>query len=170
MVLFRLTLDLVTFSALFLLVYGRFLDPPLSRIRRILRAALRSGRLEEEPGSSGSPSPGAGEGEGSMPRPLAGLSLAFVLLLDIYLQGAVGAYCAGRTLHALAEGTTPRWLAYSVAFLAAEAPLGVLARRVEGITATESFRSIIPMGLFVAFCVRPDWQRAYFWLAWLLNR
>jgi len=105
-----------------------------------------------------------------MPRPLAGLSLAFVLLLDIYLQGAVGAYCAGRTLHALAEGTTPRWLAYSVAFLAAEAPLGVLARRVEGITATESFRSIIPMGLFVAFCVRPDWQRAYFWLAWLLNR
>jgi hypothetical protein len=183
---FRFVLDLSVFSGLFLLIYGRLAEPTLGRVRRLLGASVRSGRLEEvspsiegaDPapvspvgsGSAAAPRPLSASAGSPFPRPLSALLWAVLLLGEIYLQSILPAYAAGRVLHALAGGLTPRWIAYALAFLAAEAPLCVLARRVESISYAESLRSIVPMGLFVSFCVHPHQLSVFAWLLPLIRR
>ena len=84
---------------------------------------------------------------------------------EAYLQSAWSAYCVKRTLALVILPESTNWVYYIVGFLLCEAALGYIAVKDRANGIIEVFRSVIPMGAFVAFAV--DASRIDIFYGWI---
>ena len=89
---------------------------------------------------------------------------------EIFLQTGWTAYCADSTLRfAGSPEATHRWPFYALGFLICQIPLARIARREEEISFLTALRSIVPMGMYVSFCLYPHQLEVYRWMLRLVT-
>jgi hypothetical protein len=112
-----------------------------------------------------------GEG-GSAPKPLGKAVQALFVVAETYIQGAWSAYCATVTILAMHNYSAGhRWVFYLFAFVLCEGVLGYIARREPAERFFLTLRSVLPMGAFVVFIMRPTFlMSVYGWLAHVVSK
>jgi hypothetical protein len=93
------------------------------------------------------------------------LFVPFFLLGEVLIQGLWVAYCASRSMAFVEVLGKPT--AYGLGFLACQVPLAMVARSQGAGEIYHVLRSVIPMGLFPAFVLHPQYMAIY---AWALGR
>ena len=154
MLLGSFVLGLATWGVIFGVGFERWVGPFLSRLRGSFAEVARGRELEGQ----------------RIPRVLGGLLCGLVLLGEIFLQTGWTAYCADSTLRfAGSPEATHRWPFYALGFLICQIPLARIARREEEISFLTALRSIVPMGMYVSFCLYPHQLEVYRWMLRLVT-
>ncbi|MFA0888475.1 MAG: hypothetical protein ACC613_05180 [Synergistales bacterium] len=111
------------------------------------------------------------EGESSRTRFGKAIQLLFVVA-ETYIQGGWSAYCATVTILAMHNYSAGhRWVFYLFAFVLCEGVLGYIARREPAERFLLTLRSVLPMGAFVVFIMRPPFLLSlYGWLAHVVSK
>jgi len=112
------------------------------------------------------------KGEGAKAPLLGRIVEALLVLGETYLQGAWSAYCATITILAMHNYSAGhRWVFYLFAFCLCEGVLGYIARKEPAERFFLTLRSVLPMGAFVMFVMRPPFMMSiYGWLASIVSK
>ena len=112
------------------------------------------------------------KGEGARAPLLGRVVEALLILGETYLQGAWSAYCATVTILAMHNYSAGhRWVFYLFAFILCEGVLGYIARREPAERFFLTLRSVLPMGAFVVFIMRPSFLTSlYGWLTAVVSK
>ncbi len=112
------------------------------------------------------------QGESEKPVLLKRAVQGIFILSETYIQGAWSAYCATVTILAMHNYDAGfRWFFYLFALALCEGVLGFIARREPAENFFMTLRSVMPMGAFVIFIMRPPFLvSVYGWLAHIVSK
>jgi hypothetical protein len=111
--------------------------------------------------------------DGESPRTRFGKAVQLLFVVaETYIQGGWSAYCAVVTILAMHQYSAGhRWFFYLFAFVLCEGVLGYIARREPAERFLLALRSVLPMGAFVVFIMRPPFLMSlYGWLAHVVSK
>lgn len=94
------------------------------------------------------------------------------IISETYIQGGWSAYCATVTILAMHNyDAGHRWFFYLFAFVICEAVLGIIARKEPAEHFFMTLKSVMPMGAFVIFIMRPPFLISlYGWLVHVVSK